>query len=152
VTLRAATRADRPWLEQLLRDERVAGSLSTLATQTLDDESSELLVIEDEGERAGLVCWTAKNRRSRIALVHTVAIDPDRQGRGLARQALAELTRRLFTEHGFHRIEAEVYGFNTAARELFTRAGFTEEGIRRRAYDRHGAWQDGVHFGLLADD
>jgi RimJ/RimL family protein N-acetyltransferase len=35
---------------------------------------------------------------------------------------------------------------------VFERAGFMREGVRRRAYDRAGAWQDGVSFGLLADD
>jgi RimJ/RimL family protein N-acetyltransferase len=34
----------------------------------------------------------------------------------------------------------------------FDAAGFTRDGVRRRAYDRHGAWQDGIQFGLLADD
>ncbi|HEV3001163.1 MAG TPA: GNAT family N-acetyltransferase [Solirubrobacteraceae bacterium] len=152
--LRPATSEDREWLLALVGDERIAASLSTAAAAAIDAaDGDEVLVVEDEGgERAGVVCWSTHNRRSRIAGVHTVAIDPDRQGRGLAVAALREVTRMLFDERGFHRVEAETYGFNRAARRAFAAAGFVEEGIRRRAYDRHGAWQDGVHLGLLADD
>jgi hypothetical protein len=39
---------------------------------------------------------------------------------------------------GLHRLEAETYGFNTAAIRAFTRAGFVHEGTRRAAYDRNG--------------
>jgi RimJ/RimL family protein N-acetyltransferase len=35
---------------------------------------------------------------------------------------------------------------------VFERAGFVREGVRRRAYDRAGGWQDGVFFGLLAEE
>jgi hypothetical protein len=38
------------------------------------------------------------------------------------------------------------------ALRTFDAAGFTRECVRRRAYDRHGAWQAGVRFGLLTDD
>ena len=51
-----------------------------------------------------------------------------------------------------HRIEAEVMGINEAARRVFERTGFVHEGTRRRAYDRHGAWQDGIRYGLLPED
>jgi hypothetical protein len=30
--------------------------------------------------------------------------------------------------------------------------GFVREGVRRKAYWRHGKWEDGVHFGLVAED
>jgi RimJ/RimL family protein N-acetyltransferase len=140
----------------LVDDERIAASLSPLAAdalhQALDDADGGVLIIESDGERAGVICWTTKNRRSRIAGIHTVAVHTDHQGRGLAVTAIREAARLLFDEHGFHRIEAETYGFNTPARRAFVAAGFTEEGVRRRAYDRRGAWQDGIHFGLLTDD
>jgi hypothetical protein len=65
---------------------------------------------------------------------------------------MRELAARLFAPRGLHRLEAEVYGFNEAAQRVFERAGFVEEGVRRRAYDRAGRRQDGVRFGLLAEE
>jgi RimJ/RimL family protein N-acetyltransferase len=32
------------------------------------------------------------------------------------------------------------------------RAGFVREGVRRKAYWRHGEWVDGVLYGLVAED
>jgi RimJ/RimL family protein N-acetyltransferase len=140
----------------LVRDGRIAPSLSPLAAEALqaalDDTDGGVLIIESDGRRTGVVCWSTKNRRSRIAGLHTLAIHPDHHRRGFAVTALREVARLLFDEYGFHRLEAEIYGFNAPARQAFAAAGFTEEGTRRRAYDRHGAWQDGVHFGLLTDD
>ena len=65
---------------------------------------------------------------------------------------MRELCDRLFDVHGLHRVEAEVMGINDAAKGVFERAGFVREGVRRRAYDRHGAWQDGVRYGLLVEE
>ena len=55
-------------------------------------------------------------------------------------------------DHGLHRIQAEVYGDNFAAQALFERAGFVREGTRRQAYWRRGRWQDGVLFGMIAEE
>ncbi len=51
-----------------------------------------------------------------------------------------------------HRMHLEVFGDNHAAQRAFERAGFRREGSRWRAYWRRDAWQDGVHYGLLADE
>lgn len=154
--LRPAGVDDLPRLKALAVDPAVGDTLSTDAAVQLavtdDGEAGELLVIEDRGQVVGGVRWVRVNRRSRIADVRTLMLDPAAQGRGLATTAVRELAARLFERHGLHRIEAEVYGFNLPARRVFERAGFTQEGVRRRAYDRAGGWQDGVCFGLLAEE
>lgn len=160
--LRPATVGDRTWLLELVNRPEVVDSLAVGADTTLiaafarteaDGEDEGVLVVQDEqGSRTGVICWETHNRRSRIAGVHTLVIDPTAHGRGHATFALREVVRHLIDERGFHRIEAGTYGFNQSARGAFQAAGFVQEGIRRRAYNRHGAWQDGVIFGLVADD
>jgi RimJ/RimL family protein N-acetyltransferase len=152
--LRPAVAADLDLLIALARQPEIARTLAWDAANTLADalESDELLVIEDAGAFAGGVRWQFTNRRSRIAEIRTLMIDPAAQGRGLAVTAVRELCARLFDAHRAHRIEAEVMGINDAARVVFERAGFVLEGVRRRAYDRHGAWQDGVRYGLLVEE
>lgn len=110
-----------------------------------------LLIVEGDAI-AGTLAWRLVNRRSRIAELAEVVVVPAARGRGLAAAAVLELCGRLVAEAGVHRIQLEVYGDNLAARRAFTRAGFVEEGVRRRAYWRRDAWQDGVLFGLLADE
>src|SRR3954454_18544829 len=121
-------------------------------TRALAADSGELLVIEHGGAFAGGVRWLVTNRRSRIAEIRTLMLDPAVQGRGLAVPVVRALCDRLFDAHAIHRIEAEVMGINAAARRVFEGAGFVHEGTRRRAYDRHGTWQDGVRYGLLVEE
>jgi RimJ/RimL family protein N-acetyltransferase len=154
--LRPAETVDVAALVALARHPDVAGTLATDAADglaaALDDDAGELLVIEHDGAVVGGVRWVLVNRRSRIADIRTLMLDPAVRGRGLAVAAVRELAERLLRERGLHRVEAEVYGYNESALRVFERAGFVREGARRRAYDRAGGWQDGVRFGLLADD
>jgi RimJ/RimL family protein N-acetyltransferase len=158
VALRPAGAADRERVIALARHPAVAASLATDTAERLADafdppaDDGELLVIEHDGAFAGAVRWVLVNRRSRIADVRALMLEPPARGRGLATAALRQLAARLLTERGLHRLEAEVYGFNHTALRTFGRAGFTREGTRRRAYDRHGQWQDGIRFGLLAEE
>jgi RimJ/RimL family protein N-acetyltransferase len=151
-----ARQCDLEALAALARVPEVAGSLATDAADgleaALDDDAGELLAIDHDGALAGAVRWVLVNRRSRIADVRTLMLDPAYRGRGIAVAAVRELVERLFGEHGVHRIEAEVYGFNLPGQRVFERAGFVREGVRRRAYDRAGGWQDGIRFGLLPED
>jgi RimJ/RimL family protein N-acetyltransferase len=154
--LRVATTADLDALTTLARRPEIARTLATDAADTLAGalaaDSGELLVIEHAGAFAGGVRWQLTNRRSRIAEIRTLMLDPALQGRGLAVPVVRALCDRLFDTHAIHRVEAEVMGSNDAAKSVFERAGFVLEGVRRRAYDRHGAWQDGVRFGLLIEE
>jgi RimJ/RimL family protein N-acetyltransferase len=154
--LRPAVAADIGPLVALARRPGVADTLATDAADELEravsDEAGELLMIEHDGSVVGGVRWVLVNRRSRIGDVRTLMLDPASRGRGLGTAAVVELASRVFREHGLHRLEAEVYGFNLAAQRVFDRAGFVREGVRRRAYDRAGEWQDGVRFGLLAEE
>jgi RimJ/RimL family protein N-acetyltransferase len=154
--LREATAGDLDALLALARRPEVAESVSTDAPDGIvaahDDEEGELLVIEHEGVLVGGVRWELTNHRSRIAEIRTLMIDPAARGRGLATAAILELVGRLFDGRALHRLECEVYGFNTPAQRMFERAGFVREGVRRRAYDRAGGWQDGVRYALLVED
>jgi len=78
-------------------------------------EDGELLVIEQAGRLIGAVRWVLVNRRSRIADVCALMLDPAERGRGPATAALIQLVARLLEGHGLHRVEAEVYGFNRVA-------------------------------------
>lgn len=113
-----------------------------------------VIEVDEEGEwkRAGVMGFDVRNRRSRIAHLGGLAIHPDFRGRHLADDAARLLQRHLLFELGFHRLELECYGFNERAITHAERSGFVREGVRRKAYWRHGEWVDGVLFGMLAED
>ncbi len=60
--------------------------------------------------------------------------------------------RHLLLDLGYHRLQMEIYGFNERAQAHAERAGWVREGVRRRAYDRDGEWEDGVLYGIVRED
>jgi RimJ/RimL family protein N-acetyltransferase len=109
-------------------------------------------VIEVDGERAGAMGFELANRRSRVAHLERLAVHPSFRGRRLADEAARQFQLHLVRDLGYHRLELEIYGFNERAIVHAERAGFVREGVRRRAYWRHGGWTDAVLFGLVADE
>lgn len=149
--LRCATDGDLAWVAALAAHPAVEPSLALGAGDGLAGavERGELLV--DEGRRAAARLVVIVERH-RLAAIRTVMVDPAHQGQGVGLGFVAALADHAFADRDLRRLEAEVYGFNAAGCRLFERAGFTREGTRRRAWERHGAWQDGVMYGLLADE
>jgi RimJ/RimL family protein N-acetyltransferase len=107
---------------------------------------------DGEWRRAGVMGFELANRRSRIAHLGNLAIHPDFRGRHLSDAAARLLQRHLLLELGYHRLQLEIYGFNERAQRHAERAGFVREGVKRKAYWRHGEWVDGVMYGLVRDD
>jgi putative acetyltransferase len=111
-----------------------------------------LLVIEVDGERAGAMEFHQVNEANRIAHLGGLAVHPAFRGRRLADEAARLLQRHLLLELGYHRLELACYGFNERAIAHAERSGFVREGVKRKAYLRHGEWQDAVQFSLLRED
>jgi RimJ/RimL family protein N-acetyltransferase len=109
-------------------------------------------VVEVGGERAGVMAFDVANRRSRIAYLHAVMLEPRFRGRGVATAATRLLVRHLVFDLDYHRVQLEVYAFNERALRHFEGAGFVKEGVRRKAYRRHGEWVDGINYGIVRED
>jgi RimJ/RimL family protein N-acetyltransferase len=166
--LRRADPADAPFLAEVASGEEVAPFMAAVSPRDVAAFLAELerdaaepaevgrFVIEMEEDRTfrpvGSIAFATTNRRSRIAHLHGLMLHPDARGRGLARAATIRFAEHLLGELDFHRIELEVYGFNDHGIAHFEACGFVREGVRRRAYRRHGDWVDGVFFGLLRED
>jgi ribosomal protein S18 acetylase RimI-like enzyme len=154
ITLRPAAPDDLGWLEALAASPAVEPSLATGAAAGLAPalDAGELLVATMHDGDVGALRIIITNRRSRIAAIRTLMVDPEQRGRGIGLAIVHAATRHLVDTLAIHRVEAEVYGFNDAGLRLFDAAGYAREGTRRRAYDRHGDWQDGVLYAYLADE
>ena len=109
-------------------------------------------VIERSGERLGGLALAVTNRRSGICELARVMIRPDARRAQAGLEAVTLAAHTALLGHDLHRLQAEVYGDNPAGQHLFERAGFTREGIRRRAYWRRDQWLDGILYGLLAEE
>jgi RimJ/RimL family protein N-acetyltransferase len=164
VSIRRATEDDLEFIVGLLNDDDVepflAASMPRDADSVLEEIRASLnapdeqgtFVIEAPEGRAGMMEFSLSNRRSRIAHLGGLAIHPDFRGRRIADEAARQFQRHLIFDLGFHRLQMECYGFNDRAIRHAERAGWVREGVKRKAYDRHGEWVDGVMFGLVRED
>jgi len=76
----------------------------------------------------------------------------DRQGRGLATRAVAEIVRMAYDELGLHRVEAGTLVDNVASQRVLEKNGFTRIGVARKHLLIAGKWRDHILFERLADD
>ena len=85
------------------------------------------------------------NRKAEIR----VWVVPNAQGKGIASSALKMLFEFAFKTLNFHRLEAEVYSFNSKALHLMEKLGFKQEGILREAKYFNGQYHNIIRFGIL---
>jgi putative acetyltransferase len=164
VTIRRATAADVDWLVELLNGEETEPYLSGARAFDHDAIGAEVersecepsrfgrLIVEVDGRRAGVMGFEERSEPHRIARLGGLAIHPDFRGQRAADDAARLLQRYLLDELGYHRLELACYGFNERAIRHAEKVGFVREGVQRRAYLRHGEWQDAVLFSLLRED
>ena len=164
VTIRRASPDDVDFLVELTSHDAVDPFLSARRATTREELLEEIVhsdrepqdfgrfIVELDGARAGVMGFEVANKRSRVARLGGLAIHPDFRGRKVSDDAARLLQRHLMDDLGYHRLELEIYGFNERAMRHAERAGFVREGVKRKAYDRHGEWVDGVLYGLIPDD
>ena len=162
--LRRATAADLDFMAALASHEDVEPFMAAISARDRDALREEVerserepehygrFVVEVDGRPAGVMGFEAANRRSRIADLRGLMLHPDFRGRGIADAAARVLVRHLVFDLDYHRVQLECYGFNERAIRHAERTGFVKEGVKRRAYRRHGEWVDGVLFGLTRED
>jgi RimJ/RimL family protein N-acetyltransferase len=164
IAIRRATPEDADFVVDLLNHDDVdpylgprrprdhAGVLDEIERSQREPESFGRMIIEVDGERAGTMGFHQVSEQNRIAHLEVLAVHPTFRGRRVADEAARAFQRYLIFELGYHRLELAVYGFNERAIAHTERAGFVREGVKRKAYLRHGDWQDAVQFGLVRED
>jgi RimJ/RimL family protein N-acetyltransferase len=118
----------------------------------LADLSGKLIVVDEAGVPVGEVSYHAvfhgpppSNRAYNIG----IAIDPAERKRGYGAEAQSLLARYLLDTYTVERVEASTDVENIAEQRALEHAGFTREGVLRRAQWRAGAWHDLVLYSKL---
>ena len=78
--------------------------------------------------------------------------DKARWSKGHGSDALKTLLRFGFEEMNLNRVELFVYSFNERAQAAYRKCGFVEEGRRRQALYRKGAYHDFIVMAVLRDE
>ena len=130
-------------LGQLLRAiaqfnaEEVGVAEELLAGAVSDPEGSgyHALVVEDDGEVAGYVCFGPTPMTQSTYDLYWIAVDPGRQGRGLGRALYAGFAAQLRAKGGAQvRIETSSRELYAATGGFYERLGFQVDGRLRDFY------------------
>lgn len=168
ITLRPVAVSDLDQLEAWERDPDSSGEFNWFGlhasgrrarafaeTGLLTDERGTLLIQTKEGEIAGNLTYHSvrhgpgeHNRGFQIG----IALSPAYRGQGYGVEAQRALAAYLFATYPVERIEAETDVENIAEQRALARAGFTREGILRRAQWRNGGWHDLVMYSKLRSE
>ena len=119
----------------------------------LDRRGGALLVVERETEDIiGSVSYHqiayGPNEGSQ-AYNTGITLSPDYRGKGYGSEAQGLFADYLFSTHPVMRVEAATDVTNVAEQRALEKAGFTREGVARKAQWRAGAWHDLIVYSKL---
>jgi RimJ/RimL family protein N-acetyltransferase len=158
IDLRPLTAADVEREERVVNDPDYNGPFGTWALEGagetrrrferdgyLNHDHGRLAIGDKSGQTVGIVSYIAifhgpppSNRVYNIG----VDVDPAHRRRGYGSEAQALLARYLFETYTIERVEASTDIENIPEQRALERAGFTREGVMRRAQWRAGGWHD----------
>ena len=119
-------------------------------------EKGQLLIERtDDGGLIGDISWHAVSYgpgEGSKALNIGLSLIPEARGQGYGTEAQRLVARLLFRLFDIERIEASTDVENVAEQRSLEKAGFTREGILRRAQWRAGAHHDLVSYSILRED
>ena len=118
-----ATQGDRPIEFARRKSEE---DHAAILPNGLDTPGHEIFVVEAGGERVG-VLWLAERESGgrRVCWIYDVEIGEEHRGRGYGRAAML-LAEEEARRRGLNRIELNVFGGNTIARNLYRALGYVE--------------------------
>ena len=94
----------------------------------LSTEGHHIMHIMDNGNAVGTIWYEIRDRAMREAYLWDIFIDEDQRGRGYGKEAMRELERTARKE-GARRIQLNVFGFNSVARNLYVKTGYQDAAV-----------------------
>jgi ribosomal-protein-alanine N-acetyltransferase len=130
MTIRPATPRDLSALADL-HARAFAHAWDEMAMESLLDGQGVFALVAEEGDLDGFIMVRVAADETEVL---SIAVGPDARRRGLASGLLEQACHRA-TGMGAMRIFLEVASVNLAARNLYTKHGFREVGLRKAYYE-----------------
>jgi RimJ/RimL family protein N-acetyltransferase len=105
--------------------------------------------VEVGGEAAGGVGLELKQDIERVGAEIGYWLGELYWGRGIISEALALFVRHAFATFPLERLSAQTFASNAPSRRVLEKAGFTLEGILRRAMVKHGVVEDAALYAMV---
>lgn len=124
-----------------------------LADRNTSEHHIWLAIVEKEsGQHVGNIELSDIDWVHRKAKYSIIIGDESAQGKGYGFEASLLLLRHAFGKLNLNRLELGVHEDNVAARKLYEKLGFSEEGRLRQAFLREDSYRDLIVMGLLAEE
>ncbi|WP_248959792.1 GNAT family N-acetyltransferase [Sphaerisporangium perillae] len=108
-----------------------------------------LMIDTLDGRTIGIVALREAEPETGDAKLDIYLGEKDTWGQGYATDAMRVICRYGFDRMRLHRISLTTIAENTAARRVYEKVGFVDEGRMREAFRRDGKWHDKIIMGLL---
>ncbi|WP_310831054.1 GNAT family N-acetyltransferase [Paenibacillus pedocola] len=119
-----------------------------------DDDSAVLLLIalKETDEVIGDIAIQDMDRGNRTAGLRLAIGHEQHQNKGYGREALILMLDYGFGILNLHRIELEVYSYNSRAAHVYESVGFVREGVRRQTLFYDHEYHDVVIMSMLENE
>jgi RimJ/RimL family protein N-acetyltransferase len=108
-------------------------------------------IVDEQGSFLGLALAPTIDREGRTAELGYV-VAPAARGRGVATEALRQLTAWAFAELAMLRLELMISVENRASKRVAERCGYVREGVLRSLHVKQGLHEDTEIWSRLATD
>lgn len=127
--------------------------LETYVKKIIPDETRyDFLILDSNDEIIGEsvlneIDWDMGFANYRVAI-----FKKEHYNKGVGSQAVQMTINYGLKSLNLHRIELEVFDFNPRAQNVYIKAGFKNEGIKRDGVKLNGKYHDVLMFGILKSD
>lgn len=117
-----------------------------------EDDRYDFLIIAPDGRIIGEsvineIDFDVRKANFRICIFH-----PDERGKGIGAWAVCMTRDFAFADLKLHRLELDVFSFNTRAEKAYLAAGFKREGVLREAVRDGDGYGDDILMAILEDE
>lgn len=162
LTFKKFTQEDIPFYYGWRNDPEVAqydqaGFLRPMSFEEVDVWSQRMVegltfTICADDNPIGTCAFMNLDERNRHAELAIVIGDKNYWGQGLGTEVMKQLLDWGFEGLNLNRLYLHVFSFNTRAKALYEKMGFTLEGVKREMLYRDGKYQDVDYYGLLRSE
>ncbi|MEK5024771.1 GNAT family N-acetyltransferase [Paenibacillus sp. FSL M7-1046] len=133
-----------------INKEQITGYIERKA----GDDSAVLLLIalQENDEVIGDIAIQDIDRNNRNANLRIAIGEGKHQGQGYGRESLLLMLDYGFGILNLHRIELEVFSYNSRAIHVYESIGFVREGVQREALFYNHEYHDVIKMGMLEQE
>lgn len=121
------------FLKDNITYEEAEKDMRKFLPEGLSTKGHHIMQIIEKGDVVGTIWYEIRERVVKEAYLWDIFIKEDKRGRGYGEEAMKELVK-IAKKEGAKRVQLNVFGFNTVAKNLYLKMGFNDTAITMMKY------------------